>query len=85
MTEVFAEKEMEATIERIIVQTNADARKLGFLGSPTLKVNGVDVEPDARERTDFGMTCRVYQVDGRLLGSPPKKMIEEALVAFGGT
>ncbi len=81
LTELLSDKEMEATIERTIVQTDEDAKKLAFLGSPTLKVNGVDVEPSARKRTDFGMTCRVYRVNGRLLGSPSRAMMEKALLA----
>ncbi len=80
LTGLLSDREMEATIERIIVETDEDAKKLAFLGSPTLKVNGVDVEPSARNRTDFGMTCRVYRVNGRPLGSPPRVMIEKALL-----
>ena len=81
LTDVLAYHELEAIVERIIVENADDARRLGFLGSPTLKIDGVDVEPSARQRTDFGMTCRVYRVGGRVLGAPPREMIEQALAA----
>ena len=29
-----------------------------FLGSPTVRVGGVDVDPDAEGRLDYGLTCR---------------------------
>jgi hypothetical protein len=43
-------------IEEIHVETDEDARVQRCLGSPTIRVNGQDVEPDARERTGFGGT-----------------------------
>lgn len=77
-----ADRELEAIVERIIVDNEDDARRLGFLGSPTLKINGVDVEPSARQRTDFGMACRVYRLGGRVLGAPPREMIQQALASL---
>ncbi|MEW6220472.1 MAG: hypothetical protein AB1634_13190 [Thermodesulfobacteriota bacterium] len=37
--------------ERCIASVE-EARQARFLGSPSIRVNGVDVEPAARERTD---------------------------------
>ncbi|WP_394829392.1 hypothetical protein [Pendulispora albinea] len=50
-----------------------------FLGSPTVRVDGVDVEPGARERRDFSLQCRLYRVGGRLEGAPPVAWIAAAL------
>ena len=43
-------------IEEMLVETDEDARVQLCLGSPTIRVNGQDVEPDARGRTSFGTT-----------------------------
>lgn len=47
-----------ATIEPVEIKTQEGAVRMRFLGSPTIHVDGVDVEPEARARTDFGFACR---------------------------
>lgn len=61
------------------IEDDAHARRVRFLGSPTVRVDGVDVDPSSRQRDDFGLQCRVYSVDGRLEGAPPAEWIEAAL------
>jgi hypothetical protein len=43
-------------VRDIVIHTDDEARARGCLGSPTVLVGGVDVEPGARERTSFGVT-----------------------------
>jgi hypothetical protein len=43
-------------LETVVVETQEQAETLAFLGSPTVQVNGRDIEPEARTRTDFGLT-----------------------------
>jgi len=42
-------------LEQILVDTLAQAEALAFLGSPTVQVDGRDIEPEARIRQDFGL------------------------------
>jgi hypothetical protein len=58
-----------------------EAVRKRFLGSPTVHVDGLDVEPDAVTRDDYGLQCRVYWHDGRLEGAPPSRWIAAALEA----
>jgi hypothetical protein len=51
-----------------------------FLGSPTVRVDGYDVEPGASERSDFGMTCRLYSTDEGHRETPLDEWILDALV-----
>lgn len=53
-----------AAIEAIEIRAQADAVRMRFLGSPTILVDGVDIEPAARSRKDFGFTCRTYGGSG---------------------
>lgn len=52
-----------------------------FLGSPTVRIDGVDVEPDASKRCDFGLKCRLYTTPHGLQGMPPQEWVLDALEA----
>lgn len=64
-----------AEVREVEVKSQEDVLRLRFLGSPSIHVNGVDVEPAARGRTDFGFTCRTY--GGK--GLPKREVVEAAL------
>jgi hypothetical protein len=55
---------VEPEIELVEVADPEAAVALRFLGSPTVRVNGVDVEPGAEERRDFAFSCRIYRSEG---------------------
>lgn len=61
------------------VEDDDDAQRERFLGSPTVRVNGRDVEPGADTRTDFGLKCRLYQTPAGLRGSPLDEWLLDAL------
>ncbi len=44
------------SLERTRIETEAQAVAMRFLGSPTVQVNGQDIEPEARACLDFGLT-----------------------------
>lgn len=69
--------------ERRITST-ADAEQARFLGSPSVRVNGVDVEPDVDERSDFGLKCRLYRSPEGQSGLPPQRWITQALQQASG-
>ena len=76
--EVLDELAIDAEISVIEVRTGSDARHHRFLGSPTVRVDGADIEPAARSRCDYGLACRRY--DGT--GSPSRALL---VAAFSGT
>jgi hypothetical protein len=43
-------------VDQVLVETPEQAHALAFLGSPTVQVEGQDIEPEARARLDFGLT-----------------------------
>jgi hypothetical protein len=69
----------DVTLVRIGSDEEAAAQR--FLGSPTMRVDGRDVEPGADERTDFGLTCRLYRTPHGLSGMPDDAWILAALAA----
>lgn len=81
LREVMAEERIDLPIEEIEVLTDEDAERLRFPGSPTIRVNGMDLDPDGAAQVGTALTCRVYRLeDGRLSPVPSKEMIRRALV-----
>lgn len=68
-----------ADVGVVRVEGEESALEQRFLGSPTVRVNGCDVEPGADARDDFGLQCRLYAVEGRFDGAPPVEWIRAAL------
>jgi hypothetical protein len=61
------------------IQDDDQAQAERFLGSPTIRINGHDIDPGAAERTDYGLKCRIYQTPGGMTGMPPDEWILAAL------
>jgi hypothetical protein len=58
----------------------ADAERERFVGSPTIRIDGRDIEP--AESEPYGLTCRVYyRRDGRISATPDPADVREALLA----
>jgi len=68
-----------AELELRRVETPEAAASERFLGSPTVRVNGVDVDPTAAERNDFGLKCRIYRSTEGASPLPPEHWIHAAL------
>ena len=65
-------------IEMREIETDADAERERFVGSPTIRIGGVEVAPEEGE--SVGLTCRVYRTrDGRTSPVPDPQDIDEAL------
>ena len=71
-------------IREIEVDTQDKAEVTAFLGSPSVRINGVDVEPSARGVRAFGLTCRTYIDDGTRTGVPSRELISEAIAEQNG-
>ena len=78
---VAAELGVETELARVDVPDQEAAARLRFLGSPTIRVDGRDVEPAADERTDYVLSCRVYRSAGGFSGQPPEESLRAALAA----
>jgi hypothetical protein len=61
------------------IDTDEQAVSEGFIGSPTIRVNGVDPFPNA-DGEPARLTCRVYRLtDGRYSPTPDRGRLREAL------
>ena len=79
LRELMAQAGVDAPIELMHVESAEAAERKRFLGSPTLRVNGEDVDPTASGRTDFGLKCRLYPSADGLRGTVPDGFVVAAL------
>ena len=81
LQEVMDEAGIEAPVERIEVVADEDAERLAFPGSPTIRVNGADIDPVGAAQMGTALSCRIYRLrDGRFSPVPSREMIYQALV-----
>lgn len=76
---VLKESGLVEEIDIINVTDNADALARQFLGSPSIRIDGRDLEDADHNGAEYSMKCRRYRNGDRIDGYPPKEMIAEAL------
>src|SRR6267154_640916 len=77
--ELLREEGVSAEVLEVNVSNASIAQEVGFLGSPSVRVNGLDVEPEARTAREYGMMCRTYSVKGRREGLPSRQILRQAI------
>lgn len=84
LRELLAQAGVDAPVQERAVLSDAAAQRERFLGSPTLRVDGVDVDPGAGDRVDYGLRCRLYPTEHGLRGAPRDAWVLEALQRAAG-
>lgn len=86
LRELLAQAGVDAPVLERRVESDAVAQKERFLGSPTLRIDGVGIDPGVGDRSDYGLKCRLYPTDEGLRGAPPDAWVLDALTrAASGT
>jgi hypothetical protein len=76
---ILREEGMEVAVDRIEIESDDQAREERFPGSPTIRVDGVDIVPPG-EGEPYSLTCRVYRLrDGRISATPDPEDVREAV------
>ncbi len=79
LRELMEQTALEVPVELKHVGSVEQAERERFLGSPTLRIDGRDVDPAAAERNDYGLKCRLYAHADGLRGAVPDELITGAL------
>ena len=80
VNELLQELRLTGNLLEVPVTDSASTIAVRFLGSPTIHVNGTDVEPSSRTSDQFGLMCRTY-VDGpQRDGVPSAELVRRALL-----
>lgn len=71
---------LDPELRLVHVPDQEAAQRLRFLGSPTIRVGGVDVDPQGEERDDYALSCRVFRTEAGVSGLPDERWVREALL-----
>lgn len=67
----------DVTVQRRLIETVEQAEESGFIGSPSIRINGTDPFASGDERV--GLACRIYSTPEGLRGSPTTAQLLEVL------
>ena len=79
LRELMAERGIEAEIENINVSDLTIGERVKFAGSPSIRIDGVDIEPDYVDSGDYTPRCRLYATSEGLRGLPEREWVAAAL------
>lgn len=79
LRDVLDEEGIDASVERIEVPDEETGRRVRFPGSPTIRIDGQDVEPGFDDPGDYSPRCRVYATAAGLRGVPERQWIVDAV------
>ena len=82
LRDVLTAEGVAAEIHEVLVRDELMANELGFLGSPTIRINGRDVAGESRKPQSFALSCRFYS-GSKPVGLPSAEMIHRAVVEAG--
>lgn len=71
--------DFDVKINMILIESDEDARRLHFIGSPSVRVEGLDIEESFIESKDYAMRSRLYNFEGKPYAYPTKGMIRNAI------
>lgn len=83
LRELIAGEGFGAEVELRCIESIEQAERERFLGSPSVRVDGVDIDPGAAGREDFGLKCRLYRSEENVSRTPPEPWIRAALRRAG--
>ena len=81
---VLASRGLDSIEVQLVRVDDESVEAARFPGSPTIRVDGRDIEPGFRHPGSYSLSCRVYQTPSGLRGIPPIEWIERAIDAAAG-
>lgn len=70
---------VHAEVRRVRVGSDEEARSLRFLGSPSVRINGRDLEPAMEKTPEYAMRCRRYLTETGFSGAPSEELVVAAI------
>lgn len=79
---------VDAVVNKVHVTTEQQAKELAFVSSPTVRINGRDIQLDAKESecracgelAECEVDCRVWTWKGKDYNVPPREMLVDAVL-----
>ena len=83
LSEALRAEGLMAEVGLVAVETNEEAERLRFPGSPTIRADGRDLFP-LPDRPAWALGCRIYRTPDGLKGSPTAEMVRASLRDVAG-
>jgi hypothetical protein len=82
--QVRAELGIDAELRTTLIRDQAAADQARLPGSPTVRIDDRDVEPDSEPPAEYTLACRRYRLEHRFAGQPDERWVREALLRAAG-
>lgn len=79
LREVLADRTAQFEFRDIDASDPEIAAATRFPGSPTIRVDGIDVEPGFEDPGDYTPRCRIYRTPSGFSDVPSREWIEQAM------
>jgi hypothetical protein len=77
---VRGELVIDTELRTTLIVDQAAAEQARFAGSPTVRVDGRDVEPGSEPATEYVLGCRLYRLEHPCASQPEERRVREALL-----
>lgn len=77
LAEALSREKQNVKVDPVLVKDNQQAELLKFLGSPSFRVDGMDLWPS--KRSNYALSCRLYSTPRGIKGVPTIEMIQEKI------
>jgi hypothetical protein len=77
--DVLAAEGITTEVHEVLVRDDQMAAELKFVGSPTIRIDGRDVEGESKATRNFALSCRMYP-GSKQIGLPPAEMVHRAVL-----
>jgi hypothetical protein len=81
---VAAELGIEIEVRTTMISDQGAAEQARFVGSPMVRVDGRDVDPEGELAGEYTLECRLYWHEHRLAGYPQERSVRDALLWAAG-
>ena len=81
---VAADLGVDVQVRATRISDQAAADRARFVGSPTVRVDGRDVDPEGELAAEYTLECRLYRHEHRLAGYPQDRSVRDALLRAAG-
>ena len=81
---VGAELGLDAELRTTLILDQAAADQARFAGSPTVRVDGRDIEPGSEPAAEYLLGCRLYRLGHRFAAQPEERWVRDALLRATG-
>lgn len=78
LKKVLDDLNVEYELEIVEVKTEEDVQRLKFPGSPTIRINGEDIQPETA-KPPYSLSCRTYIINGRFLPLPTEEYMTKRI------